>query len=420
MRPSLLILLCCSFSVTVADNDWPAFRGPNGNGTSAATDLPTEWSRDQNVAWTADLPGQSNGSPIVAGGDVFVTSAEDDGHQRHLHCFSVDDGSQKWVRTVEFAQKMPTHKTNLYGGTTPASDGQRVVVWHGSAGLYCYDTEGSEIWKRELGDFRHQWGYGTSPVLHNGRIILHSGPGQDVFVAAFDLKTGDTIWKTEEPVENDGERNNANKYMGSWSTPVITSVNGKPVAVCSMATRINGYDIESGDIIFSCEGLRGERGDLAYTSPVIADDICVAMGGYKGPAVGFRMEGSGNVTESQRLWRIDRGTPQRIGSGVFVDGFIYMANAGPNTLECIDPKTGRAVWQERSAGGAHWGSLVYANGRLYTTDQNGTTIIFRPNPDRFDPVAKNRLEDPGNSTPAVTDGTIFLRTFSHLYCVRNP
>ena len=187
--------------------------------------------------------------------------------------------------------------------------------------------------------------------------------------------------------------------------------------MCSLSTRVNGYDIETGDIVFSCLGLKGERGDLAYTSPVLAGDICVSMGGFKGPAIGFRMQGTGDITEDQRLWRVAQKNPQRIGSAVYVDGYLYMANAGPNTIECIDPKTGTALWQQRS-GGAHWGSMVSADGRLYTTDQDGTTFVFRPNPDRYEPVATNRLDDPGNSTPAIVDGAVYLRTFRHLYCIR--
>ena len=414
--PGVMALLVLSHPAI--GEDWSAFRGPHGNGVSTATNVPVEWSAEKNIAWNVELPGECNGSPIVSSAHIFVTSAENNGHKRHLHCFSAADGSQKWVRTEEFGRTMPTHKTNQYGGTTPAANGERVVVWHASAGLVCYDFAGNQQWKRDLGEFRHQWGYGTSPVLHGEKIILHSGPGQAVFVAAFDLNSGKTLWKTDEPVEHDGERNDANKYMGSWSTPVIVTAGGKELAVCSMATRVNGYDLETGDIVWSCDGLRGERGDLAYTSPVVAGDICVAMGGFKGPAIGFRMAGGGNITDTQRLWREAKGTPQRIGSGIFVDGHIYVANAGPNTIECIDPATGKSTWAHRSQGGAHWGSLVYADGRLYTTDQNGTTTVFRPGSERFEQLAANHLGEPGNSTPAVANGEVFLRTFAHLYCIR--
>jgi outer membrane protein assembly factor BamB len=410
----LIAVVCCESTWAA---DWSGFRGRSGDGTSTAVNVPAEWSAEEGIAWKVDLPGQCNGSPIVSAGHIFLTSAENNGRQRHLHCFDADTGESKWVRTVEFPVEMPTHKTNQFGGTTPAANKEQVVVWHGSAGLVCYDLSGNEIWKREFGEFRHQWGYGTSPVLHDGKIILHSGPGKTVFVGAFDLRTGETIWKTDEPVENDGERNDANKYMGSWSTPVIAGNGDREFAVCSMSTRVNAYDVATGEIIWTCDGLRGENGDLAYTSPVIVGDICVAMGGYKGPAVGIRMVGTDDITDA-RLWRQTKGNPQRIGTGVAVDGYIYMANAGPNTIECLDPVTGESTWKIRAPGGAHWGSLVYADGRLYAPDQGGNTVVFRPNPEMFERIAINRLNDPGNSTPAVADGAMYLRTFQHLYCIR--
>jgi len=403
--------------VDLPAEDWSAFSGGSGNGVSDAKDVPTEWGTNEGVVWKIDLPGRNNGSPVVSAEHIFLVSSDRTGHQRRLHCIESDDGAAKWVQAVEFDEEMPTHKTNLFGGTTPAANGERVVVWHGSAGLYCYDFDGNQVWHRQLGEFRHQWGYGTSPVLHGEKVILHTGPGTTVFVAAFDLATGETIWRVEEPVENDGEYNDAGKYMGSWSKPVITSIGSTDVAVCSLATRVNVYDLTDGKIACTCDGLRGERGDLAYTSPVIVDDLCVAMGGFKGPAIGFRLQGQGNITDA-RLWRVDKGNPQRIGSGVAVDGYIYMANAGPNTIECIDPATGESMWKQRSTGGDHWGSMIYADGRLYATDQDGTTTVFRPDPKKIEPLAVNRLNDPGNSTPAVADGTIYLRTFAHLYCIR--
>ena len=417
MMKRVTAVLLLTGLVPLSAADWTAFRGPNGNGISTADNVPVRWGTDQNVAWKVNVPGKSNGSPVVSGDRIFLTSAENDGKERHLHCFATADGSEVWRKTVAYPEKMPTHKTNLYAGTTPATNGERVVVWHGSAGLFCYDTDGNEKWRRELGTFRHQWGYGTSPVLHGETVILHSGPGQEVFVAAFSLNDGKKIWQTDEPVENDGERNNANKYMGSWSTPVLVTADDKTLAVSSMSTRTNAYDIATGNIVWSCDGVRGPKGDLAYASPVIANDICVAMGGFQGPSYGFRMGGRGQITVDNKLWREEK-NPQRIGSGVFVNGHIFMANAGPNILQCIDPATGELKWQER-ASGAYWGSIVSADGRLYAMDQNGTTVVFEPNAEEFKELAVNRLNDAGNSTPAVVDGAIYIRTFRHLYRIGN-
>jgi outer membrane protein assembly factor BamB len=261
------------------------------------------------------------------------------------------------------------------------------------------------------------WGYGTSPVIHEDRVILHSGPGKTIFVAAYALADGKELWKNEEPQEGDGEHRTKDKaYTGSWSTPLITRLdpNGKLQAIVALPTRVVSYDVADGKELWSCEGLRGPKGDLAYSSPVLAGDVCVSTGGFGGPAIGFKPGGKGDITESQRLWRKEA-NPQSIGTGVVVDGYLYRPNAGPNTIECIDPKTGDVKWTERA--GSYWGSIVYVAGRCYAPGQDGTVLVFKPSPDKFELLARNTLGEPTNSTPAISDGEFFLRTMKAVYCV---
>ena len=414
---SMLVLL--SIVAAAQAGDWGGFRGPTGNGISAETNVPVEWSADANVKWKVELPGPGNGSPIVAAGKVFVTSAQDpkEGKQRTLYCFDRADGKELWSQTVMFDKKMPTHQTNPYCGTTPACDGEHVVVWHGSAGLYCYDLEGKQLWARELGEFEHMWGYGSSPVIYKDRVILHTGPGRRTFVAAFDLKSGETQWETDEPQDSeDSSRNDANKYKGSWATPVIVDVDGHDQIVCSMPTRVVGYDPQSGDIIWWCDGIRGPKGDLAYSSPLIAGDLCLCTGGFGGPSLALKLGGRGDVTETHRLWRKER-NPQSIGSGVFIGTHVFRPNAGPGTIECIEVESGDVAWNERAEGANHWGSMVAAEGRLYVTNQDGTTVVFKPNAEKYEQVAVNKLGEPSNSTPAFSNGNIFIRTNRHLFCI---
>jgi outer membrane protein assembly factor BamB len=148
----------------------------------------------------------------------------------------------------------------------------------------------------------------------------------------------------------------------------------------------------------------------------MAGEICVDTGGFSGPAIGVRLGGSGDITDASRLWRTEK-NPQSIGTGVFVAGFVYRPNSGPNTLECIDPRTGKSMWKERTGKGAIWGSIVYVDGRGYLTDQEGTTFVFSPNQESLELVATNRLAETCNATPAVSDGQIFIRTHKHLYCI---
>ncbi len=400
-----------------AGQDWPSFRGPSGNGSTEHAGTPLRWSATEGVKWTAPLPMGGNGSPIVVGKRVFVTSAEDGaGLTRTLFCFDAESGKPIWNRPVRFDRTMPTHKTNPYGGTTPASDGRHVVVWHGSAGLFAYDMEGNELWSRDLGEYRHMWGYGTSPVIFDDRVILHTGPGEEVFVVALDLRTGEELWRHQEPLEGTGERNAAGQYMGSWATPVLIERDRRSIAVCAMATRVCGLDVRSGQIVWYCEGLAGDRGDLAYSSPMIEGDVCVMIGGFQGPALGFEIAGSGDLTPAHRLWR-KVGNPQNIGTGLMIGGHVYRVNAGPNLIDCLDARTGEVVWQQRAEGNAFWGSVAYDGEHAYATDQSGTTVVFKPTTEGPNVVALNPLEDTCNATPALASQRVFIRTYSRLWCI---
>lgn len=415
--PILVAVSQVLVSFAVRGDDWPAFRGPNGDGTTKETGFPLKWSSTENVKWKLKMPKPGNGSPIVSGGRVFVTSAlDDDGKQRAVYCINADDGRVLWQKTESIDQKMPTHKTNPYCGTTPAANGNQVVVWHGSAGLFCYDFDGRTLWKKDLGEFRHMWGYGTSPVIHDGKVILHTGPGKKTFVACFELESGKELWRTEEPQTTDGNRNERNAPMGSWCTPVILKDRMRTLVVCGMSTRVVAYDLENGKIVWFCKGTSHQRGDLQYSSPVIAGDLCFITGGYSGPAFACRMQGSGDITSKARIWRNEK-NPQSIGSGVHVDGFIYRPNAGPATVECIDPKTGSVTWKSRGAGANCWGSMVHAGGYCLVTGQNGATVIFKPNPEKYEEIAVNRLGEPCNSTPAIAKGRIYIRTHQTLYAI---
>ena len=204
--------------------------------------------------------------------------------------------------------------------------------------------------------------------------------------------------------------------MGSWSTPVIASIDGRDQIVCAMATRLNGYDPDNGKILWTCDGIRGPKGDLAYSSPMISGELCVMIGGFNGPAMGLKLGGTGDITATNRLWRNET-NPQNIGTGVFVGSHIYRSNAGrPSIVECIDPKTGAMIWAG-PPGGSSWSSIVGTKSHLYLIDQDGTTLVFEANPVEYSAVAKNQLAEPTNSTPAISDGEIFIRTFDHLYCI---
>lgn len=399
--------------------DWPAFRGPNGDGTAEESNLPVEWGPDRHVRWRASLPAPGNSSPIVVGDRVFITVAEDEGHRRHLMCFDRTSGESLWTQTVRYDETAPTHKTNPYSGSTPASDGERVVVFHGSAGLFCYDLEGNQQWRTDLGRIEHVWGFGSSPVIHEGRVVQLVGPGEVTKLVAVDFQSGDVVWETPEP---GGSNSEGGRYIGTWATPVVVEVDGQDQLLMGLPTRAGAFDPQDGRLLWWVTGLASDRSDLCYTSPLVSGDIGVVMGGFGGPTIGFTLGGSGDVTETNRLWRnfsTSPRPPQRIGTGVVVDGLIYMANAdGAGSMECLDPQTGEVLWeQRRTSDGPHWGSMIAADGRLYVTGQKGITRVLAANPERYEVLAENDLGESSNSTPAASDGQLFLRTFEALYCI---
>lgn len=408
---TFVVALAWSAAAVLA-GDWPAFRGPNGNGFSNERNVPTHWGPDQNIKWKVKLPEPGNSSPIVTGDRVFITCAQDQGRKRGLYCYDRSSGSLRWERIVNFDKVMPTHQTNPYCATTPVTDGKRVVVWHGSAGLFCYDVNGAELWQRDLGEFRHQWGYAASPIIYKDRVIQNCAPGDKAFLAAFDLATGRDLWRVDEPANGDGRKRTDGAPMGTWSTPIVVKLDGQDQVVCFQPNRVVAYNPANGDILWQCPA-KNEKGDLAYSSAIIGDGMLVALGGYSGGGAAYRLGGRGDLAANQ-LWYKPR-NPQSIGTGVILDGYLYVPDAGPGTIRCLEVATGKEMWSERA--GSHWGSIVLAEGRAYVTNQDGVTTVFKPNPQKFELVARNDLGEHCNSTPALSNGQLFIRTFEHLYCI---
>lgn len=396
--------------------DWPAFRGPNGNGISTETGVPLTWGPQENIRWSVALPGPGNSSPIVANGRVFVTCATEEGRARGLYCYDRRDGRELWSQIVRVEKPEPTHATNPHCGSTPVADGERVIVWHSSGGLYCYDHDGGELWRADFGEFKHIWGYGSSPVIWGDRVFLHCGPGARTFVVCLDKHTGKALWQADEPGGDDDEiadEGGRQTWTGSWSTPLAATIDGREQIIVSLPRHVQAYNPADGAVLWSCDGL----GPLVYTSVVASEGLCVAMGGYSGPAIGFKPGGEGNITADRRLWLVKDGNPQRIGSGMIVGAHMFMANE-PGIVQCLDAATGRELWKERLSTAKIWGSLVLVEGRFYVTNQEGTTYVFAPSAEKLEVLAENKLAaEMCNSTPAFSDGQVFLRTYGRLYCV---
>ena len=410
--------------------DWPAWRGPTGIGISDERNLPVKWSATENVKWRVPLPEPGNSTPIVWRGRIFVTQAV--GERRTVMCFDRTNGKLLWQQGVTTKEKEPTHATNPYCSGSPVTDGERVIASFASDGLFCFDLDGKEIWRRtDLGRQIHIWGGAASPAILGDLCFLNFGPGETTYLLAVDKRTGRTVWKRDEatgygqPPSADVRASSSSKSVskntakvatdiGSWSTPVFMNVEGKLQLLLSWPRRVVAYEPQTGRERWSCTGLN----PLAYASPIYGDGIVVAMGGFGGSALAVRAGGSGDVTAANRLWQQPR-SKQRVGSGVIHDGHIYIHN-GTGVAECFELATGRLVWEERlQASGrtpANWSSVMLAAGNCYTITQGGECFVFKASP-RFEMGAVNPLGEKSNSSIVPSNGELFIRTHQSLWCI---
>ncbi|HEV7405386.1 MAG TPA: PQQ-binding-like beta-propeller repeat protein [Chthoniobacteraceae bacterium] len=411
LKFAVLGLALCSQSL-LADN-WPEWRGPHGDGVSTETALPLTWSATENVKWSVALPERGNSTPVIWGDRIFVTQAV--GPRRTVMCFDRKKGDLLWQEGPSSSQPEKTHDTNPYCSASPVTDGERVVAWFGSAGVYCWDMKGAEQWHVDLGKQEHIWGYAASPVLLGDLCIVNFGPGERSFLVALNKKNGKEAWRTETPPPTVWEGAGAGqKWSGSWTTPVVLKTTKGNQLVLGYPGAVRGYDPATGKELWHCDGLN----PLVYANPLIADDIVVGMGGFGGSALGVKIGATGDLTP-QRLWQL-KTSSQRIGSGVVKDGMIYMTNA-PGVVQCIDPKDGKVLWQERaktpSNRGSSWSSLTLAGDRLYLVNQASETAVLKAGP-QFEQLAANALDGAlSNSSVAISNGEIFIRTHKRLWCI---
>ncbi|MEX2578187.1 MAG: PQQ-binding-like beta-propeller repeat protein [Verrucomicrobiales bacterium] len=417
-------LACSTFAAillsTLAHADsWPFWRGDTlGSGKTSETDLPLEWGPEKNVKWRVDLPEPGNSTPAVWENKIFVTQPDSEDHSRNLMCFDRSDGSLLWKKGVVYEEEERTHRSNPYGSASPAVDEDRVVVSFGSAGLAAYDHDGEELWRRDFGPIDHVWGNSTSPVLHQGVVIHYHGPAENAVLYGLDKKTGETIWKWDEPKWQPGERTDGFRersdsgVIGSFSTPIVVETGDRSELIMSFPLELKAFAPETGEVLWTCRGLN----PLVYTSPVYDDGIVVAMGGFYGNSIGVKVGGEGDVTDTHRLWQEIRHNGG-IGSGVAKGGRLYYQDSG-GVVYCDDMRTGETIWKDRLPGaGKSWGSFVLAGDRVYTLSQAGDTVVFEASPGGFKVLAQSDLGEETNSSIAVSDGELFVRTHEGLWCI---
>jgi len=407
-------VLLAALTASLPAANWPAWRGPDQDGVTTESNLPLTWSTTENILWKTPLPDRGNATPVVWGDKVFVTQAIAKEGRRLLLCFDKKTGKKLWEAGTTYARDELTHATNPLCSGSPATDGRHVYVSFASAGLFCFDMDGKEVWKRtDLGEQRHIWGSGPSPVLAGNRVFFNFGPGAGTKLLCFDASTGKTLWQHDEPGGNSGEET-GKKWLGSWGDPLLRKVGAREELFMGYPDRVCAFDPATGKELWTCGGLT----PLFYNSPLYQDGVVVAMCGYNGAAVAVKAGGSGDVSNTHVVWRQPK-VSQRIGTGVLYEGHHYILTDG-GIAECRDLKTGNLVWSERLKGpgptGQNWSSLVRSGDRLYAVNQGGDAFVFKAAP-TFQLLATNSLGEKVIASIAVSDGLLFIRSHQHLWCI---
>lgn len=436
MRQLAFALLCTAPLLTAADPaaQWPQWRGPLGSGSAPhAQDLPVEWTAETNLTWKAKLPSWSAATPIVWGDTVFVTSAEEGfspsgGYKRgssahkqtadaiFLIALSTQDGSEKWRRQIGEGNRI-YRKHNL-ASPSPVTDGRAVWVMTGRGELSAYSMSGKQLWKRNLqadyGTFGLNHGYGSSPLLHGGRLyiqVLHGMKTDDPsYVLAIDKLTGKTVWRIERPTDADFES------PDDYSTPLVIKVEGKEQLVVSGGDYVTGHDLASGEEVWRMGGFNPnhERFYRTIASSIFVDGILYTTSTRGKPFLAFRPGGRGDITRNAKVWKNDGGsdvpTPTTDGTLVYVVNDRGIATA-------YDPKSGTAVWgPERLEPGTYSASPLLADGKLYAINEEGTTTVFRAGP-QFEILGVNKLNSHTLASPAAVGRRLYIRTAEHLYAI---
>jgi len=408
-------------------HNWAQFRGPTGMGIVPDGDWPRAWDEEAGtgIAWKAPLHMEGFSSPIMWGGRIFVTGADE--HRGQVVCIDRATGKELWRTLVPrlapaAADAEETTDDTGYAAPTPVTDGERVYMLFAWGDLTAVDFAGKIVWTVHLGPPDNMYGTSTSPVVHKGKVIVQYDQGSSAeddlsALIALDAATGDEAWRTERPVG------------GSWSSPLIVDTSAGPELLTSADPWVISYDPESGAELWRCEGVTGDVAPV----PVFADDVVFVMNEYADTRA-IRTGGIGELLEEDILWTNDEGSPSDASSPV-TDGKLLLQVHSSGYATCHDVATGKMLWEHpfaekkmrKFADGTEqpddipetvWASLTLVGDQVYLCGLQGRTYIF-PLASEYKEATVNKLNDQFYATPAFGDGRIYLRGVKHLYCIES-
>ncbi len=397
------------------DSGWPRFRGPSADGSSSTARPPVQWSATEHLAWKRPLPGPGASSPIVWKDRIYLTCYSGyfvpgqsggslENLKRHLLAIRLADGEILWDKAIP--AKLPEKeriRDHGYAANTPVADADGVYVFFGKSGVFCFSHDGKEQWRSDVGQNTHGWGTAASPILHRDLLIVNASVESESLVA-LNRRTGQEQWR-------------APGIREAWNTPlIITAPSGRQELVIAIHGKILAFAPESGKPLWSC------RTDISwYMAPslIARDGVIYCLGGRSGIAsLAVRAGGSGDVTQTHRLWTTHEGS--NVSSPLYYKGHLYWMNDQRGTAYCARADDGEVLYEKRlERAGQVYASPLLADGRIYYLTRNGKTFVLAADP-TFKQLAVNDLNDGSlfNGSPAAVENRLLIRSDKFLYCIQ--
>lgn len=443
MKQGLVVPLILAFLGTplAAESDWPSFRGVQASGLGDGTP-PTEWNVEtgHNIRWKTAIPGLAHSSPIIWGDRLFVTTAVSEGGNEDLkvglygdvapvnddaphsyRIYALDRGSGEivWMREAyKGAPKIKRHTKSTHANPTPATDGERLVAFFGSEGLYAWDMDGELLWSKDLGVLNSgfytmkfaEWGFASSPILVDGKVVVQCDVQDQSFVAAFDADTGEEMWRTNR------------EEVPTWGSPTAYEVGDRTVIAVNGWKHIGGYDLATGEEVWRFAG----GGDIPTPTPIVSDGLVFITNahGNLAPICAVRTGARGAIDVADGETSSDGIAWCRFRDGAYmqtpivVDDLLYVCRDN-GVVGCYKARTGEQVYRQRLGKGGTSGfsaSAVSAAGNIYFSNETGDVFVVRAGPE-FELLATNELGEILMATPAIADGVLYFRTKGHVVAV---
>ncbi|MDC0252072.1 PQQ-binding-like beta-propeller repeat protein [bacterium] len=405
MRFFLSLFLFLIVAAANADENWPGWRGPRGDGTvRGAPNLPVDFDISKDTVWKTKIPGVGHASPVIWEDRIFLVSADEESQARSLMCFDRISGEIKWSKGVLQSPFEDIHRLNSRASSTPVTDGERIFVSFLDGEkmfVAAYDLEGNQLWQQRPGVYSSKHGYCSCPVLWKNMVIVNGDHDGEAYIVALDQKSGETIWKTERP----------NK-LRSYCTPIIREIDGRTQLILSGSESVASYDPENGTQHWVLDGPTEQFvASLVYNEDL--NLLFMTCGFPQKHMLAIRPDGSGNVTKTHVVWRDTAGAsyvPSPIAIGEY---FLVVADNG--VASCFVAGTGERYWRERLPGG-HSASIIAANGLAYFISDEGIVSVLKPGPE-FKVIAQSEVGENVYASPAVYGDQFFIRGEEHLFCI---